>query len=48
MTQRDLPIWTFTGLFIGMIATAMVNQSYVLIGAIIGGSVGYSLARIVR
>ena len=45
MARSDIPIWTFTGIFIGMIASAFVNPSYTIIGAIAGGVIGYLLGK---
>ena len=48
MAKTDIPIWTFAGVFLGMITSALVNQSYVLLGALAGGIIGYMLGRAFR
>ncbi|MEW5896216.1 MAG: hypothetical protein AB1668_00855 [Nanoarchaeota archaeon] len=48
MARRDAPLWTFVGIFIGMVATALVNENLILLGALAGGIIGYSLGKAVR
>ena len=48
MAISDKPTWTAAGVFLGMVATALVNTKYVLLGAILGGFIGYLFAKNVR
>ena len=48
MARSDIPVWTFVGVFVGMISASVVDTNLVLLGAIAGGIIGYMLGKSVR
>ncbi|MEN9626743.1 MAG: hypothetical protein RL557_1071 [archaeon] len=51
MARTDAGIWTFTGIIIGMISSALVNSGnpfLTVLGALTGGIIGYMLGNAVR
>ena len=48
MARIDKPLWTIVGVFLGMISAAIAGTSYLFLGAIAGGIIGYLLAKQVK
>lgn len=47
MAKSDVPAWTIVGVILGMITASAVNPNYTLVGALLGGLIGYFLGRVV-
>jgi uncharacterized membrane protein len=48
MKNNEIPLWTLTGVLIGMFSSYLVTPEYTILGATLGGAISFMLANIVK